>query len=287
MSDPENKSSDSNSPLGCPVKGEGSEGCPVKHTEPSSSGLLNSLFGFFSGSNTESKKDFSLPQSTSSQSTGDNKVKYNPAANDHAFGHEPQPGQKLELSQSRTVSTIPKADFTPSHQPKNNEKWVYPSQQQYYNAMKRKGFDPPEEDVAVVLSIHNIVNEKGWSQIKEWEALRGCSTPKLKRFEGRPKDLSPKAFLRSLMGYSLPFDRHDWVVESNGQDVRYVIDFYKGKSNPSAPIAMHLDVRPAVDNPYSIYHRLKFSIYGILGIPKSLPSSTKKGITSDNSKQDS
>ena len=39
--------------------------------------------------------------------------------------------------------------------------------------MKRKGYNPPEEDVAVVLQIHNIVNEKGWSQIKEWEALRG------------------------------------------------------------------------------------------------------------------
>jgi cytochrome c heme-lyase len=39
--------------------------------------------------------------------------------------------------------------------------------------MKRKGYNPAEEDVAVVLQIHNIVNEKGWSQIKEWEALRG------------------------------------------------------------------------------------------------------------------
>jgi hypothetical protein len=28
------------------------------------------------------------------------------------------------------------SDFTPKHQPTGAEKWVYPSEQQYYNAMK-------------------------------------------------------------------------------------------------------------------------------------------------------
>jgi hypothetical protein len=33
------------------------------------------------------------------------------------------------------------SDFTPKHQPEGTEKWVYPSEQQYFNAMKvrRKG----------------------------------------------------------------------------------------------------------------------------------------------------
>ena len=83
--------------------------------------------------------------------------------------------------------------------------------------------------------------------------------------------MTPKAYLMSLMGYALPFDRHDWVVDSNGRDVRYVIDFYKGKANPSAPIAMHLDVRPAVDNPYAVYHRLKYNFFDMLSIPKISP----------------
>jgi hypothetical protein len=52
--------------------------------------------------------------------------------------------------------------------------WVYPSQQQYFNAMKvsgnslivltahqRKGFNPEERDVEIILAIHNVVNEKG------------------------------------------------------------------------------------------------------------------------------
>jgi hypothetical protein len=35
------------------------------------------------------------------------------------------------------------------------------SEQQYFNAMKRKGYNPQENDVPVILSIHNLVNEQG------------------------------------------------------------------------------------------------------------------------------
>jgi hypothetical protein len=37
---------------------------------------------------------------------------------------------------------------------------------------------------------------------------------------GRPQDYSPKARLLNLLGYRLPFDRHDWVVDRCGQEVR-------------------------------------------------------------------
>ena len=37
---------------------------------------------------------------------------------------------------------------------------------------------------------------------------------------------SPLARISSWLGGSLPFDRHDWYVDRNGQEVRYVIDFY-------------------------------------------------------------
>ena len=112
---------------------------------------------------------------------------YNAAANDAHFDARSKfPGQKLDLSQARVVSTIPKADFTPKHQPEGVSKWVYPSEQQYYNAMKLKGYNPPESDMPVILAIHNTVNELGWARILEWEALRGSKTPTLKRFMGRP-----------------------------------------------------------------------------------------------------
>lgn len=57
-----------------------------------------------------------------------------------------------------------------------------------------------EKDVPVVLAIHNLVNEKGWAEVKKWEGLHGCLTPKLKKFLGRPNDVSPKAYLRSFFG---------------------------------------------------------------------------------------
>lgn len=49
-----------------------------------------------------------------------------------------------------------------------------------------------------------------------------------------------------------PFScRHDWVVKrDDGSEARYVIDFYAGHAPPASgyPVAMHLDVRPALDS---------------------------------------
>ena len=61
--------------------------------------------------------------------------------------------------------------------------------------------------------------------MQRWEALhaRQCGEPRLKRFQGRPNDHSPKARLLNLLGYKLPFDRHDWVVDRCGRDVRCAV----------------------------------------------------------------
>ena len=55
---------------------------------------------------------------------------------------------------------------------------------------------------------------------------RPCGPPRLKKFEGRPGDISPKARLLNLLGYRLPFDRHDWTVDRCGQEVRCEIALY-------------------------------------------------------------
>ena len=55
----------------------------------------------------------------------------------------------------------------------------------------------------------------------------------------------------SVCGQLRIFERHDWVVKrADGTEARYVIDFYAGKAPPgsNAPVAMHLDVRPALDS---------------------------------------
>ena len=56
--------------------------------------------------------------------------------------------------------------------------------------------------------------------------------------------------IRLMYRYTPPFDRHDWLIDRCGTQVRYVIDFYTGKADPNSPqkMAFYLDVRPAVDN---------------------------------------
>ncbi len=61
-------------------------------------------------------------------------------------------------------------------------------------------------------------------QVMQWEKLHvnRCGGPRLKKFSGRPQDYSPKARLLNFLGYKLPFDRHDWVVDRCGKNVRCV-----------------------------------------------------------------
>lgn len=221
------------------------------------------------------------------------------------------PGQKKPLPTARQASSIPmapEATDVPEHQRRAEAErgagerggasassprgqgeegggrvWTYPSQQMFFNAMRRKGWSPDEQDMASVVAIHNAVNERAWQEVVAWESAAGfgprngpCGGPKLARFVGRPGDLSPKARFLNLLGYRLPFDRHDWFVDRCGKErVRYVIDFYNaaaaGSSSSSAssppsspplpaPVAMHLDVRPALDSPSAAWERLKAAV---------------------------
>lgn len=63
-----------------------------------------------------------------------------------------------------------------------------------------------------------------------------------------------------LMGYKLPFDRHDWTVDRCGTKVRYVIDFYNGKAEDGKVVGYHLDVRPALDSWQAVLDRCKMAV---------------------------
>ena len=169
----------------------------------------------------------------------------------------PQPDQRIRLETSRQVSGIPRGDgqetAVPHHQGEAaTNKWVYPSEQQLYNAMKRKGWSNiPEESIPVVLQIHNGINERTWKQIQDWE---GTEDVQLARFMGRPSDMTPKAFFMSkiLRIYDAPFDRHDWYVSNKNRQgtQRYVIDYYYLSSgDPNMPPIPYVDARPAFDHP--------------------------------------
>ena len=73
----------------------------------------------------------------------------------------PQSDGKL-LSNIVISSTIPKGGT-------ESETWQYPSPQRFFNAMKKKGYNPHSEDMQAVVSIHNTVNEKCWNEILEYE----------------------------------------------------------------------------------------------------------------------
>lgn len=163
----------------------------------------------------------------------------------------PSPGQPFPLPTDREVSSIPKAD------PQNgeSERWVYPSPQMFWNAMLRKGWQWRNDqlnpdDMDTIVRIHNVNNEAAWREVLKWEAMhyKECQTPKLRRFAGDSKNFSPRARIRHWLGYELPFDRHDWIVDRCGKDVRYVIDYYDSdKVDPDYKFAL-LDVRPALDS---------------------------------------
>ncbi|CAB1441403.1 unnamed protein product [Pleuronectes platessa] len=131
----------------------------------------------------------------------------------------PAPDQPFDLSIARQESNIPR------HGAEKN--WVYPSAQMFWNAMLRKGWRWREDDLAPVdmnniIKIHNRNNEQAWEEILRWEAMHASECPcgpTLKRFGGKAKEYSPRARLRHWMGYELPFDRHDWIVDRCGKEV--------------------------------------------------------------------
>lgn len=174
---------------------------------------------------------------------------------------QPAPDQPFPLPTNRQISSIPKAGT-------EGEFWVYPSQQMFWNAMLRKGWrwqsdDMTPKDMDDIISIHNANNENAWKEVLKWEALhaRECCEPKLKSFAGRAKDYSPRARIRQLMGYELPFDRHDWVVDRCGKEVRYIIDYYDGRVIDKDYNFALIDVRPAMDSWENIWDRMKVAYW--------------------------
>ena len=74
---------------------------------------------------------------------------------------ERAPLQTADLPTERTESSIPRDGAG---------NWEYPSPQQFYNALVRKGFPTPENEVETMVQIHNFLNEKAWDEVQKWEA---------------------------------------------------------------------------------------------------------------------
>ncbi|KAJ7470318.1 cytochrome C1 heme lyase [Mycena latifolia] len=176
------------------------------------------------------------------------------------FSSDTAPAASTSLSTTREVSSIPKpADGN----------WVYPSEAQFFSAMARKNHGPKAADMKTIVPIHNAVNERAWAEVMKWEAGRGgeaCGGVKLVNFKGKPGEKSIRARWKMLLGYSPPFDRHDWVVDRCGVQMRYIIDFYTGRSQGAAP-SFFLDVRPALDNWEGVKMRTQHFWAKVFGYP--------------------
>jgi cytochrome c heme-lyase len=114
--------------------------CPVNHTQQQTS------------------QSSGCPRHASSSSRG-----LNPRNNMPNLPNEPiirtTTGQILATE--RETSTIPMNN--------QGERWEYPSHQQMFNAIVRKGYDGAPDDVPAMVAVHNWLNEGCWQQILRWE----------------------------------------------------------------------------------------------------------------------
>ncbi|KAL9094783.1 MAG: hypothetical protein Q9165_003054 [Trypethelium subeluteriae] len=217
---PMHKSSSPPSPPSRPPTSDGA--CPYNPPPPSSP-----------STNTTASASPPRPSSSNKTLSALNPLNYMPTTLSQS---RESPHQTRALPLTRETSTIPKGDG-----PGN---WEYPSPQQMYNAMIRKGYmDTPEDAVEAMVAVHNFLNEGAWGEIREWErrfgrglrqGWRECARgeeglvltevqrgrgareelelerevavpePRLVRFMGRPNDLTPKAYLQQLLAHVAP-----------------------------------------------------------------------------------
>ena len=114
----------------------------------------------------------------------------------------PHPHVPQNLSTEREHSSIPRLE---------GDKWVYPSESQFFAAMARKNHDPQAKDMKVIVPMHNAVNERTWYEVLKWEEGRGsevCGGLRLVSFKGKSQELSPRARFKSLLGLVTSFTFH-------------------------------------------------------------------------------
>jgi cytochrome c heme-lyase len=152
----------SSAPAACPVDhslvAEHPKACPVNHAS-----LANSARS--SSSAASCPVDNASPSRSSSTSPAQCPVQQpetlNPLNHLPVLTQERAPSQTLDLPTERTASSIPRDAA---------ERWEYPSPQQFYNALVRKGWETPENQIETMVQIHNFLNEKAWEEVQKWES---------------------------------------------------------------------------------------------------------------------
>ncbi|KAG9017870.1 holocytochrome c synthase [Tulasnella sp. JGI-2019a] len=191
-----------------------------------------------------------------------------------SFSQSPAPNQSIVLSVERECSSIP-CTTSPDQDTSGSSNWMYPSPQQFYNALVRKGYEMPQDQMSTMVQLHNFLNEEAWAEVLTWERRWDSelsTPPELAQIRGKPKELSFKARGQLLAGWLLPsyvkaqrpFDRHDWLVRrASGEHVRYIIDYYSAPPDEEGNPTFILDVRPASDCVSNIRRRVVHAAEGL------------------------
>ena len=122
----------------CPIQHDKPAQCPVPHDGPSSS----------------SSAPAQCPIGHEGAET------LSPLNQMPTLSQAPAAHQLAALPTDRSTSSIPRDEAS---------RWEYPSPQQFYNALVRKGWETPEEHVEMMVQIHNFLNEQAWLEILKWE----------------------------------------------------------------------------------------------------------------------
>ena len=77
------------------------------------------------------------------------------------------------MMMEETAADAP-ANSEQAAKPSDSGKWIYPSEQMFFDAMRRKQYHPQTQDMKTVVPIHNAVNERAWKEIQAWERGQGA-----------------------------------------------------------------------------------------------------------------
>ncbi|CAI7633027.1 unnamed protein product [Penicillium palitans] len=224
-------SSNASPPPGCPMHESGSKPSPSPAPVaelPSSCPMKSKDSPFYSAPKSTPAQTPQPPTDAAPQPSTLSKL--NPL--NYMFSsisQERAANQTVDLPVEREGSSIPRGD--------GEGNWEYPSPQQMYNAMLRKGHtDTPQDAVESMVAVHNFLNEGAWDEIVGWERVfakglksgwehcrRGeenlsmdltyadengkfdsTSEPRLLRFQGRPQEWSPKAQIYQALSWAYP-----------------------------------------------------------------------------------
>ncbi|KAL9121334.1 MAG: hypothetical protein Q9187_002111 [Circinaria calcarea] len=157
--------------------------------------------------------------------------------------------QTIDLPIERTMSSIPRGD--------TDGNWEYPSPQQMYNAMLRKGYDDtPQDAVESMVAVHNFLNEGAWAEIVEWERrfAKGLGYGWQACRNGEEGSMTGAGMIANEE--EVPRPRLRRTPQGSSREVRYVIDYYSAPPEPTGEPVFYLDVRPAVDRPSAAIERM-------------------------------